>query len=104
RHGADVGAAVAADLRLVVDPAKGDADELPPQSLGNGAAQAGLPHSWRAHEAEDGASHAFGQLPHRHELDDPLLGLGEAIVLLVEHPSGTFEIEIILGLIGPGES
>lgn len=45
---------VASDVRLVTDATQGDAVELSTKSLGNGAPHAGLAHSWRPHEAQNG--------------------------------------------------
>ena len=54
-QGADVGAAVAADLGLVADAADRDALELAAQRLGDRAPEAGLADPGRADEAEDRA-------------------------------------------------
>lgn len=53
RQRADVGAAMATNLRLVVDTAQRDARELAPQCFRNRVAQRGLADSWRAYQAED---------------------------------------------------
>ena len=52
RHRPYVGAAVPADLRLIVHAAEGDPDILPPESAGDALAEGGLAHSGRAVEAE----------------------------------------------------
>ena len=54
-HGGDVGAAVAADLGLVVHAAQADPDELAAQGLGDALAQRRLAGAGRAGEAEDRA-------------------------------------------------
>src|SRR5207247_10623443 len=92
-EGADVGAAVAADLRLVAHPAEADAHELAPHRLGDRAPQAGLADAGRADQAEDRGVAALGphravlalagQLAHRQALDDPLLDLRPAVVVVV---------------------
>src|SRR5439155_490314 len=70
-HRADVGAAVAADLGLVVHTAERGARELAPHRAGDRMPQRRLAHAGRADEAEDGLASAFGgaavlaQLPHR---------------------------------------
>src|SRR5205085_1694369 len=89
-HRADVGAAVAADLRLVVHPAKGRARELAPHRAGYRMSQRRLAHAGRADEAEDWLAPALGdaavlaQLPHGEVLDDALLHLVEVVVVVVE--------------------
>ena len=53
--GADVGAAVAADLGLVAHAAEGDADELAAEGAGDRLAERRLADAGRADEGEDGA-------------------------------------------------
>ena len=104
RQGPDVGAAMASDLRLVADAAQADAHELPPQRLGDGPPQGGLARAWRPHEAEDGASHLVGrQLADGDVLQDPLLGLGQAIVVLLQDLRRPGDVYVVLGLPGPGQ-
>ena len=63
RQRADVGAPVAADLRLVAHAAQGDADELAAQRPGDALADGGLADAGRADEAEDRPAHrAFASL------------------------------------------
>ena len=54
-HGADIGAPVAADLRLVADAAQGNADILAAQRLRHGFAHGGLAGTGCAHEQQDRA-------------------------------------------------
>ncbi len=113
-HGADVGAAEAPDLRLVPDAAQGHAHELATHGSGDADAQAGLAHSGRPHEAED---HAFPlpadlvpqillflrrftlalgpQLAHGQVLQDALLDLLQAVVVLVQDPAGVFDVQVV---------
>jgi hypothetical protein len=53
RHGADVRAAVAADLGLVAHTAQGHAHEAAAERAGDGAAERRLAHARRTHEAQD---------------------------------------------------
>src|SRR5690606_38549950 len=104
RHSADVGAPVAADLRLVPDAAEAGADELATQGASDAAAQARLAHAGRTHEAEDGAAHLVaGQLAHGQELQDALLHLLQAIVILVEHLLSLDDADLAVALLGPGQ-
>ena len=84
RQRADVGAPVAADLRLVVHAAQAHAHELAPGRLGDALAERGLAHAGRADEAQDRALARRIQLAHREVLEDALLDLLEAVVVLVE--------------------
>ncbi len=72
-HGADVGAAVAADVGLVADAAEAHADELAAQGAGDGLAQTGLAHAGRPEEAEDRPAASGLQLADGEELEDAFL-------------------------------
>ena len=84
-HRADVGAAMAADLRLVAHAAERHADELAVGRLGDRLAERGLAHAGRADEAQDRALHLVHALLHREVFEDALLDLLEAEMILVEH-------------------
>ena len=88
RHRADVGAPVAADLRLVAHAAHRDAGELAPQRAGDRLAQRGLAHAGRADEGQDRACGVLAQPRDRELLDDPLLDLVDVVVVLVEDLAG----------------
>ena len=99
---ADVGASMPADLRLVANPAQGDAHELAAHGLGNAPPQAGLSHPRRARQAEDAALNVAAELDHAQELQDPLLHLLQSVVVGVEllaHPAG---IQLVVAAGGPG--
>src|SRR5581483_5907403 len=65
----DVGAAMAADLRLVAHAAERDADELSPERLGDRARQRRLAHSGWSDEAEDRPLDVRVQLADREVLE-----------------------------------
>jgi hypothetical protein len=67
---ADVGAAVATDLGLVLDAAERDADELRPVARGDGGAEAGLADAGGPDEAQDGALGVGAELADGEELED----------------------------------
>src|SRR5439155_6320107 len=79
-EGADVRAAMAADLRLVVDPAQAHAHELAAHRPGDALAQARLAHAGRADEGEDRAADLLGQRADGEVLEDALLDLLEPVV------------------------
>ena len=81
---ADVRAPVAADGGLVVHAAERDADELAPERARDAAAERRLADAGRADEAEDGALLVLLQLADGEVLEDALLHLLEAVVVLVE--------------------
>ena len=81
---ADVGAPVAADLRLVVDAAEAHAHELAAHGPRDALAERRLADAWRSDEGEDRAADLLRQRAHREVLEDALLDLLEAVVVLVE--------------------
>ena len=84
RQGADVGAPMAADLGLVVHPAKTDPHERPMHGARDGLAERGLADAGRTHEAQDRGLALRRQSPDRQVLDDPLLDLLQPEVVLVQ--------------------
>src|ERR1051325_7748584 len=82
RQRADVGAPVAADLRLVVHAAERDPLELAPRGARDGLAERGLADSRRADEAEDRALAGRIELAHGEMLEDATLDLLKAVVVL----------------------
>src|SRR5207253_10222788 len=84
RQRANVGAAVAADLRLVVHTTERDALELAPGGARDRLAERGLAHPRRPDEAQDRALAVRVELLHREVLEDAALELLEVVVVLVE--------------------
>ena len=66
-------------------------------------AEAGLADAGRADEAEDRAGRLGVQLAHRQVLEDPVLDLLEVVVVLVEDLAGVLDVEVVLGLLRPGQ-
>src|SRR6266540_315880 len=103
--GADVGAPVPADLRLVADAAERDAHELAAHGPSHRLAQRGLADARRADQRDDGAGAAAGgldatvgaQLAHGQVLDDAVLHVLEAGVVGVEHLACPADVEPVLG-------
>ena len=75
---------MAADLGFVPDSAERDAHELPARRLGDGLAQRCLADPGRTDQAEDGALERAGARLHRQVLQDALLDLLQAIVVVLE--------------------
>ena len=93
---ADVRAPVAADLRLVVDAAEAHPDELAAHRPGDALAERRLADAGRADEGEDGAADGVRQGPDGEVLEDPLLDLLEAVVVLVEDLRGLLDVVAVL--------
>src|SRR5690606_42163972 len=72
RHGADIGAAVTADLGFVTDATERHAHELAAGRLGDRLAQRGLADARRTDEAEDRALERAGTRLHGQILKDAL--------------------------------
>ena len=94
---ADVGAAVAADLRLVAHAAERDADELAAHGARDRAAERGLAGARRPDEAQDRSLGVLLELAHREVLEDAVLDLLEVVVVLVEDLAGVRDVEVVLG-------
>ena len=100
-EGADVGAAVTADLGLVAHAAEREADELAVRAAGDRAGEGRLADAGRADEAEDRALRVVDELAHGEELDDALLHLLEPVVVVVEDLLGGVEVLALAGLLRP---
>src|SRR5438876_2914177 len=100
---AHVGAPVAADLGLVADAAERHADELAAHRASDGLAEARLADAGRADEAEDGRAQVVAELAHGHVLDDPVLHLRQAVVVLVEDLRGLGDVPVVARRLVPGQ-
>ena len=101
RHGADVGAAVAAQLGFVVQAAEAHALELAAHGPGDGLAERSLADPGRADEAEDGGLGVGIELHDGEGLQNPLLDVLQPVVVLVEHLAGVVEVQLILRAFAP---
>ena len=84
RHGADIGPAVAADLRFVADASQTDADIFTAQRAGNALSDTCLARAGRAHKEQDGAVLLLVQSHDGELLDDALLDFPEPVVVFVQ--------------------
>ena len=103
-HGADVGPAVAADVRLVADAAQAHAGILAVQGPGDALADAGLAGTGGADKAEDGAGLLFFEVHHGDLLDDALLDLLQAEMILLQDRLRLVEVDLLGVLVFPGEA
>src|SRR5262249_16323091 len=79
RKRADIGAAMAADFRLVVDAAKADADKFAVHRPRDRLAERSLADAGWTDEAEDRRLALRGKLAHGEKFDDPPLDLGRLV-------------------------
>ena len=96
-HRADVRLAVAADLRLIVHAAEGDARELAVRGMGNAHGDARLARARRADQTQHAALDIGRELAHGQIFRDAVLDLFEAEMLIVEHFARGAHIEPFLG-------
>ena len=99
-QGADIGAAMAADLGLVMRAAEADADEFAPGGARDALAQRGLADAGRPDKAQDRAAAVRVELVDRQEFENAPLDLREAVMVLVEDPArfGDVDRRLVLGL------
>jgi hypothetical protein len=93
---APIGAAMAADLGLVADAAEGEADELAAGGARDRLRQRRLADTRRSDEAEDRPLRLLHELAHRQELEDALLDLLQAEMVLVEDRIGQLDVPDLL--------
>ena len=102
-HGTHIGLPVAPDIRLVVDAAQRDPGQLPVQAPGDGVGHGGLAHTRRAYQADDLPGKLRGHLLHRQNLQNPLLHLLQAEVVVIQNLPGGLNVHPFLGGLVPGE-
>ena len=103
-HRADIGAAMAADFRLVVHAAEADAHELAAHGARDRLAERGLADAGRTDEAQDRRLALRRELAHREIFDDPPLDLVEIVMVLVEDAPRLDDVDRLLLGQRPGSS
>ena len=103
RLGADIGASVALDLRLVAHAADAEAEERPAEAFGDGLADTGLAHPGRADQQDNGAADFAFPGPNGKELRDPILDVVQPGVMLVEDFARMGEVKLVLAVNAPGQ-
>ena len=104
RHRADIGTTVAADIRLIAYATEGNAHVLAVQRLRDGLADRGLTGTRGTDKDEDGAGLGLPEIHHRDLLDDTLLHLLHAEMLLIEDLLGLGEIDGLRRFLLPGKA
>ena len=100
-HGADVRAAMAADLGLVTHAAERHAHELAVRGARDALAERGLADARRTDEAQDGALDLVDALLDGQVLDDAFLDLLQPKVVFVQHLLGARDVLEDLGAFLP---
>src|SRR2546428_10264618 len=94
---------MAADLGLVTDAAERHADELPARGARDRLAERRLPDARGTDQAEDRALGVADEALHGEVLEDPLLHLLEAVVIVLEDLLRLFDVELVLRVLVPRE-
>ena len=102
-HRPDVGAAVAAQLGLIVQAAQAHALELAAQRPRDRLAQRRLARARRADETQDRRLGLRVELQHAEVLEDALLDVLQVEVVLVEDLARQPDLEPVLGGLAPGQ-
>ena len=94
---------MALDLSLVADAPHREAVEFAPQGLGDGVADGGLAHTGRAYQQDDGTCDLSLHDAEGEELQDALLDVLQAVVILVQGLVGELQVELVLRMDAPGQ-
>src|SRR5208283_1397790 len=104
RQGADVRAAMSANLRFVPHATERYADELPTEGAGDASAQRSFADARWADEAQDGAFPDRGlcrpvapEFQHAQVFQDAFLDRLEVVVIAVENPFGLDDVQLVVG-------
>jgi hypothetical protein len=95
---------VAADLRLVAHPAQGNAGKLSAQGVGDTLAERRLAHAGRADQTEDGPLEILLKLDDGNEVEEALLNLVEAVMLLIKDLRRRLNVDGVGGGLAPRQA
>ena len=104
RHRPDVGTTMAADICFITYTTEGNAHVLAVQCLRDGLADRGLAGTRGTDEDEDGAGLGLPEVHHRDLLDDTLLHLLHAEMILIEDLLGLAEVDGLRSFLLPGKT
>ncbi len=102
-QGAHIGTAVTTNLGLVMDAAEADSYKLALHGPRYAPAEGSLAHPRRAHQAQAHALAIGLELPHGEELDDALLDLLQAEMVLAQDARSGLDVEPIGAALRPGQ-
>ena len=103
RHCSDIGAAVAADLRLIPDTTQAQADILASECPCDALAKTCLARSGRADQQQNRTLISLTQLHHGKMLDNSLFHLSQTIVVLLQDPFRFCQIRLFHLFMLPGK-
>ncbi|RUS20284.1 hypothetical protein BC937DRAFT_95547 [Endogone sp. FLAS-F59071] len=96
RHGANIGATVPLDLGHVCQAANAESIKLAVERASNALADGSLTNARRTNQTEDFALNGAAKLAHGDELENTLLDILQAVVILVKNANRVTNI-VILG-------
>ena len=102
-HGAHVGLPMTTDLGLIPNTAQTDPGHVPVQGTGNGICNRGLTHAGRAHQTQDLGRHRGSHLTDSQRLQNPLLYLFKAVVILLQNFPCSLDVDTFFGAHIPGQ-
>ena len=103
-HGANIGSAVSANFRFVVQSAQRHAHILTIHGRGDALSKTGFAHSGRSVKANDGRFKVAAKLQHGQMLQDTVLHLFHSIVVVVQNLLGTLDAEVVFGVFVPRQA
>ncbi len=92
---------MALDFGFVAHAAEAEAVERSTEGFGDGFADAGLAHARRAHQQHDGAADLALVGADREELEDAVLDIVEAGMVVVQHLARVLEVQLVLAVHTP---
>ena len=104
RHGSDIGPSVAADIRFIPYTAQGNTHILAPHRLGNCLSDAGLAGTGSSDKEQDGTGLLMPQIHHGNLLNNPVLYVAQAKMVLVQNPLSFIQINFFRRLLFPLET
>src|SRR3989304_7096926 len=101
RQSPDIGFAVPADLRLIMQPAKGHPDILPVKGFGNRFPERCFTDTRRTIQANYRGFHITFKLEHGEMFNDPFFYLLQAEMIFIEYALGPVQVEVVFCVIVP---
>ena len=90
-----------ADFRFITHTAQRNAGKFTLNSLGNTACQTGLAYARRSYQTQNRSACAFGQCTYCQILQNALLNLLQAVVVIIKNSLSLIQVKIILGKFAP---
>ena len=103
RHGTNVSASMALDLRLVPHTAQAEAVKLAPQGIGDRATDTGLTDPGWTHQQQYRAVDTALEVAHCKKFNNSLFDVLKPVMVVVKLLPGVGQIKIVIGKDTPGD-